>query len=121
MGAITTDTLDHCLGEDFNFPFELEDANGDPYVITGTVFFWIAQNKADADALVTKSSPASGVTIDYAAGGLGQVDVARADVSALTAGDYYWALWEENASSKRIPLAEGEYRLIQIVEDFQTV
>ena len=111
--------LKHKFGSDKTITFELKDKNGDPYPITGTLYFWIVKQKGDAAALVTKSSPSSGVTITYAAGGLGSVAVARADVAALT-GKNFWSLWEENGSAKRIPLGDGEYNIETTGEVFAT-
>lgn len=109
----------HKVGEDKTIRFHAkEDGGNDDIAITGTVYFWVMNNPGDASALLELSSPASGVTIDYAAGGLFTVKVTRTNAATLGVGKFYWGIWEQEGGGDRIPYGEGRYEVKASVEDF---
>jgi len=74
-------------GEDKVIPCAVVDGAGAAYNLTGATIRWSASYRPSTGALISKSSPASGITITNAAGGLFEInfDAADTDIEAFIA------------------------------------
>jgi hypothetical protein len=102
------------LGDDVAIGLTILQASGAALDLTGgQLVFGLKKLLSDTAVLLTKSSPASGIVITNAVGGLATLTLNAADTANLSDGPYAFDVQFISASGKKSTVITGTLFLIQ--------
>lgn len=107
--------INHVIGDDQDYDFQILDAAGNPENVTGWSFHFTVKSApadADADAVFQLTSTAAQIVVDVAATGLGRLLVRAAHTKQQAPGRYFADLQATTSGGQIKTLYRGVFNLI---------